>query len=60
MSIDPNRPYPEGIAWDEAWRQRQRADRLQGLIDEIDKTRQRRNLEEIKYLRACSDSYKAR
>ena len=20
------RPYPEGIAWDEAWRQRQRAD----------------------------------
>lgn len=24
--MDPNRPYPEGFAWDEAWRQRQRAD----------------------------------
>lgn len=24
----PIRPYPNGIAWDEAWRQRQRADRL--------------------------------
>ena len=22
------RPYPEGIAWDEAWRQRRRAYRL--------------------------------
>lgn len=25
-TIDENRPYPEGIAWDEAWRQRQRAE----------------------------------
>jgi hypothetical protein len=23
------RPYPDGIAWDEAWRQRQRADALE-------------------------------
>ena len=23
------RPYPEGVAWDEAWRERQRADRLE-------------------------------
>ncbi len=29
MSIDPKRPYPEGIAWDEAWRQRQRADSIE-------------------------------
>ncbi len=60
VSIDPKRPYPEGIAWDEAWRQRQRADRLQELIDEIDAERNRRNLEAIAYLRACSDSYKSR
>lgn len=26
---DPDRPYPEGIAWDEAWRQRQRADQAE-------------------------------
>ena len=26
--MDPTRPYPEGIAWDEAWRHRQAADRL--------------------------------
>jgi hypothetical protein len=32
MSED-NRPYPEGICWDEAWRQRQRADMLQGNYD---------------------------
>jgi hypothetical protein len=60
MSIDPKRPYPEGLAWDEAWRQRQRADRLQELIDEIDAERNRRNLEAIAYLRWCSDSYKSR
>lgn len=24
-----SRPYPGGIAWDEAWRQRQRADALE-------------------------------
>jgi hypothetical protein len=40
MSHD-NRIYPEGtIAWDEAWRQRQRADTLEGerdkLLQEID------------------------
>lgn len=28
-AVDPNRPYPEGIAWDEALRQRKRADRLE-------------------------------
>ena len=27
--IEENRPYPEGIAWDEAWRQRQRADSIE-------------------------------
>lgn len=26
------RPYPEGIAWDEAWRERKRADRLVGIV----------------------------
>ncbi len=30
--VDPARPYPEGIAWDEAWRQRRRADRLENAI----------------------------
>ena len=29
MPNSTNRPYPEGIAWDEAWRQRRRADRLE-------------------------------
>lgn len=28
-TADPARPYPEGIAWDEALRQRKRADRLE-------------------------------
>ena len=28
------RPYPDGIAWDEAWRQRQRADELERGITE--------------------------
>ena len=38
----PERPYPEGIAWDEAWLQRQRADELErrvktqkGIIDKL-------------------------
>jgi hypothetical protein len=26
---DPNRPYPEGIPWDEAYRQRKRADQAE-------------------------------
>ena len=30
-----DRPYPSGIAWDEAWRQRQRADALERLAKEI-------------------------
>jgi hypothetical protein len=30
-----NRPYPDGQAWDEAWRQRQRADALERLAIEI-------------------------
>jgi hypothetical protein len=30
-----DRPYPDGIAWDEAWRQRQRADALERLAMEI-------------------------
>lgn len=30
---DPNRPYPEGRAWDEAWRQRQRADGLEVTLE---------------------------
>ena len=29
------RPYPDGIGWDEAWRQRQRADALERLAIEI-------------------------
>lgn len=31
--VDPNRPYPEGIAFDEAWRQRQRADAMEKSRD---------------------------
>lgn len=26
------RPYPKGIAWDEAWRQRQRADAVEKTV----------------------------
>ena len=33
-----NRPYPDGIAWDEAWHQRQRADALERLAAEIVRT----------------------
>jgi hypothetical protein len=29
---EANRPYPEGIAWDEAWRQRQRANKLEAAV----------------------------
>lgn len=28
------RPYPDGLAWDEAWHQRQRADALEALLQE--------------------------
>ena len=31
MSED-NRPYPEGVCWDEAWRQRQRANKLEAAV----------------------------
>lgn len=34
-AVDPNRPYPEGIAWDEALRQRKRADRLEAALKMI-------------------------
>ena len=34
-AVDPNRPYPEGIAWDEAWRQRRRADRLEKAMASV-------------------------
>ena len=30
-----DRPYPEGIAWDEAWRQRKRADKLERRMKDI-------------------------
>jgi hypothetical protein len=29
---DPNRPYPEGFAWDEAYRQRQRVESLEAKL----------------------------
>jgi hypothetical protein len=31
--VDTDRPYPEGIAFDEAWRQRQRADAMEASRD---------------------------
>lgn len=31
--MDVNRPYPEGLVWDEAWRQRQRADAAEAQRD---------------------------
>ena len=35
LKADPtDRPYPEGRAWDEAWRERRRADRLAGVVAE--------------------------
>ena len=33
IQMDPERPYPEGIAFDEAWRQRQRADAMEASRD---------------------------
>lgn len=33
VGVDPNRPYPEGVAFDEAWRQRQRADAMEASRD---------------------------
>ena len=35
MSRDKNRPYPDGIAWDEAWRQWQRADAAEETLDKL-------------------------
>ena len=32
---EQERPYPEGIAWDEAWRQRQLADELTDALREL-------------------------
>ena len=29
------RPYPEGVAWDEAWREMRRADRLEVALKKI-------------------------
>lgn len=34
-ATDPTRPYPEGIAWDEAWRERKRADRLEKAMASV-------------------------
>lgn len=34
MTDDNISPYPPGIAWDEAWRERQRADRLAAIVSE--------------------------
>ena len=34
MKDEPERPYPEGVAFDEAWRQRQRADKAEALLRE--------------------------
>ena len=31
--MDNDRPYPEGVAFDEAWRQRQRADAMEASRD---------------------------
>jgi hypothetical protein len=33
--MDANRPYPNGIVWDEAWRQRQRADNAEAQADHV-------------------------
>lgn len=33
--VDPARPYPDGIAWDETWRERKRADRLEAALKKI-------------------------
>lgn len=33
---DSDRPYPDGIVWDEAWRQRQRADQLERRLKQLE------------------------
>lgn len=35
MSRDEQRPYPDGIAWDEAYRQRKRADAAEESRDKL-------------------------
>jgi hypothetical protein len=35
MSQQNERPYPEGSGFDEAWKQRQRADRAEKIVAEI-------------------------
>ena len=35
MTNQNERPYPNGIAWDEAWHQRKRADLAESKIEEI-------------------------
>lgn len=34
MSVDQTRPYPDGACWNEAWRQRRRADLLQEILED--------------------------
>lgn len=36
-NTEGNRPYPDGFIWDEAWRQRQRADAYACGLDELEK-----------------------
>lgn len=45
VALDSDRPYPEGIAFDEAWRQRQRADRAERIVREIWETFYGQNLQ---------------
>ena len=50
--MESERPYPEGVAFDEAWRQRQRADLAE---DRLDDARQRLTAAEVETarLRIC-------
>jgi hypothetical protein len=52
ITPDPNRPYPEGIPWDEAYRQRQRADQNEQKLTQAQKqiTQLQKQLNNLKTL----------
>lgn len=53
---EQERPYPEGIAWDEAWRQRQLAGELADALRELYQSAQ---LNSVHYSRSSAAFKKA-
>ena len=57
-----NRPYPDGIAWDEALRQRQRADNAEKEIEQLkkDNKQQKKTRKVTKNLKQLQEMVSAR